>query len=106
MTRKKFIKMLMWAGASRNEAAVYAALAQDARRPYYLVLGDLLNFHRQHFGNPLAWKRIRYTIIHGYGTPAHRLLCNIDEWSRMPSAKIYEVALVASGGYPIGGGQA
>lgn len=79
MTRKKFIKMLMWAGMSRNDAADCATLVQDAERPYYWVLGDLLNFHRQDFGNPLAWKKIRYTIIHGYNTPVCRFYREIDE---------------------------
>lgn len=79
MKRKKFIKMLMHAGMSRNDAADCATLSREARRPYYWVLGDLLNFHRQDFGNPLAWIKMRYTIIHGHGTPAHRFFSEIDE---------------------------
>lgn len=79
MTRKKFIKMLMWAGMSRNDAADCATLAQDAQRPYFWVLGDLLNWHRQDFGNPLAWIRMRRTIIHGYNTPVCRFYREIDE---------------------------
>jgi hypothetical protein len=78
MTRKKFIKMLMWAGMSRNDAADCATLAQEAERPYFWVLGDLLNWHRQDFGNPLAWKKMRRTIIHGYNSPQCRFWRRID----------------------------
>ena len=92
--RKKFIKMLMGAGMSRNDAADCAALAQDANRPYNLVEGDLLNFHRQDFGNPLAWTKMRNTIIYGYGSNPRRVVMNY----------LREVSLVAAGGYPLGGG--
>lgn len=78
MKRKKFIKMLMWAGMSRNDAAGCAKLTQKAGRSYFRVLGDLLNFHRQDFGNPLAWLRMRYTIIHGYPVEPHRFYTKID----------------------------
>lgn len=79
MTRKKFIKMLMWAGMSRNDAADCATLAQNAERPYFWVLGDLLNFHRQDFGNPLAVPEVRRTIIHGYNSPYCRFCRAIAE---------------------------
>ena len=69
MTRKKFIKALMGAGMPRNDAADVAVLAQDARREYSQVLPDLLDHHRQDFGNSLAWDIMRPTIIHGYGHP-------------------------------------
>lgn len=79
MTRKKFIKMLMHAGMPRNDAADCATLAQEAGRDYNRVCGDLLNFHRRDFGNPLAWMKMRGTIIHGYGTPPTRFYAGIDE---------------------------
>ena len=82
MTRKKFVKMLMWAGMQRNDAAACAQLAQEAGRAYFYVLGDLLNYHNQHFKRPafdLMWLRIRATIIHGANTPAWVLLRDIDE---------------------------
>lgn len=86
MTRKKFIKLLMWAGMSRNDAADCAALAQDAGRPYFKVLGDLLNYHRPQFKYmTLAWLKIRYTIIHGYNSPARRFFANIDEVHTWPA---------------------
>lgn len=69
MTRKKFIKMLMWAGMHRNDAADCATLAQEAGRPYFGVLGDLLNFHRPRFSDPLVWPNVRHTIIHGHDSP-------------------------------------
>ena len=88
MTRKKFIKMLMWAGMSRNDAADVAALAQDAKRPYFWVLGDLLNWHRQDFGNPLAWLKIRRTVIHGYNTPPWRIITEIDEAHTLKDSRV------------------
>lgn len=91
MIRKKFIKMLMHAGMSRNDAADCATLSREARRPYYWVLGDLLNFHRQDFGNPLAWIKMRHTIIHGHGTPAHRFFSEIDEASKMDGSQVAAV---------------
>lgn len=87
MKRKKFIKMLMSAGMSRNDAADCATLAQDAQRPYYWVLGDLLNFHRLDFGNNLAWLKIRYTIIHGHNSPACRFFTEIDEVHKMKDGR-------------------
>lgn len=97
MTRKKFIKMLMWAGMSRNDAADAATLAQDAERPYFYVLGDLLCFNRPHFGDPLAWLKIRHTIIHGRNTPVGRLYARLDEASDMKNDAVYQ-ALVAGVG--------
>lgn len=94
MKRKKFIKMLMWAGMSRNDAADVAQLAQEAGRPYFKVLGELLNFHRQDFGNPLAWAKMRYTIIHGHNSPAGRFFANIDEMANHKDPAV-EQALAA-----------
>lgn len=88
MKRKKFIKMLMWAGMSRNDATDCAKLTQEAGRSYFRVLGDLLNFHRQDFGNPLAWRKMRCTIIHGYGSPPHRFFTKIDEWDSTRDAQV------------------
>lgn len=96
MKRKKFIKMLMWAGASRNDAADYATLAQNAGRPYFWVLGDLLNWHRQDFGNPLAWKKIRRTIIHGYNSVVCRFWRSIDE----RDGRVPAIPDIASAAYP------
>ena len=87
MTRKKFIKMLMWAGMQRNDAAACAQLAQEAGRAYFHVLGDLLNHHHQHFKRPainIMWLRIRGTIIHGANTPAWRFFRDIDEVHKWP----------------------
>lgn len=89
MTRKKFIKALMGAGASRNDAADCAALTRDARREYSQVLPDLLNHHRQDLCNSLAWDNMRATIIHGYGTPPTRFYGKIDEASRWRDDKVY-----------------
>lgn len=91
MTRKKFIKMLMWAGMSRNDAADCATLAQEAERPYFWVLGDLLNWHRQDFGNPLAWMKMRHTIIHGYNSQVSRFFREIDEVHKMDGSKVAEI---------------
>lgn len=95
MKRKKFIKMLMSAGMSRNDANDCATLAQDAGRPYFWVLGDLLNFHRRDFGNTLAWLRIRYTIIHGHNSPACRFFAEIDEAHEMKDDRV--AAALAAG---------
>lgn len=124
MTRKKFIKMLMSAGMSRNDAADCATLVQDAERPYFWALGDLLNFHRQDFCNPLAVPSVRRTIIHGYNDPYCRFCRAIAEENKRRAVqkanayltgqrelrtprivKVFDVSLVASGGYPLGGGQ-
>lgn len=78
MKRKKFIKTLMWAGMSRNNAEECATLAQDAGRPYYKVLGDLLNHHREKFKMRHvlnAWP-VRAAIIHGHKTTAYNLIIN------------------------------
>lgn len=123
MTRKQFIKQLMGAGMTRNNAADCATLAQNAARPYLHVLGDLLNYHRPHFNNALFWLKMRHTIIHGHNTPAGRFFANLDEVHSMGNdavhqaivagmakksvtVKITDVSLVPSGGYPIGGGGA
>lgn len=98
MKRKKFIKMLMHAGMARNDAADCATLAQDARRPYYYVLGDLLNFHRRDFGNPLAWLKMRRTIIHGYGTAPARFFASIDEMRQHHDGKVYAALVAGLGG--------
>lgn len=82
MTRKKFIKMLMWAGMQRNDAADCAKLAQEAGRAYFHVLGDLLIYHNQHFKRPafdIMWLRIRATIIYGANIQTGGLFRNIDE---------------------------
>jgi hypothetical protein len=92
--RKKFVKMLMGAGMSRNDAADVAQLAQEAGRPYFNVMGDLLNFHRQDFGNPLAWMKMRHTIIHGHNSPAGRFFANIDEMANHKDPAV-EQALAA-----------
>ena len=69
MTRKRFIKLLMWAGMSRNDAAICAEMARNAGRPYFKVLGDLLNWHRPQFKNMRpAWLQVWYTIAHGRHT--------------------------------------
>ena len=94
MKRKKFVKMLMHAGMSRNDAADCATLAQEAGRPYIYVLGDLLNFHRRDFGNPLAWLKLRRTIIHGHNSPARRFFAKIDEAHEMKDDRV-AAALVA-----------
>lgn len=100
MTRKKFIKMLMWAGMARNNAAECAQLAQEARRPYFNVLGDLLTYHRAKFKQHyvLDDRRIRTAIIHGTNSMVYKLL-----YGAMVIREIYEVSLVAAGGYPLGG---
>jgi hypothetical protein len=100
MTRKKFIKMLMWAGMSRNEAAKAAALAQEARRPYFNVLGDLLTFHRHHFGYPLAWLKIRYTILYGYHGLPPIYLPDIDEVHDMDAAAVFKAILAGTAKKP------
>ncbi len=104
MKRKKFVKMLMGAGMSRNDAADVALLAQEAGRPYFKVMGDLLNFHRQDFGNPLAWMKMRHTIIHGHNSPAGRFFANIDEMANHKDPAV-EQALAAgtAHGYACGG---
>lgn len=50
MKRKAFIKQLMAAGMSRNDAAECAALTANALRP------------------------VRLCIIHGHNTPAYRIM--------------------------------
>jgi hypothetical protein len=99
MTRKKFVKMLMEAGMSRNNAAECAKLAQEAQRPYTKVLGDMLTYHRakfkQHF--VLEDRRVHAAIIHGTNSMAYKVLCGIA-YIRPP---IYEVSLVQNGGYPL-----
>lgn len=82
MTRKKFIKILMSEGVSRNEAAACATWASAARRPYLLVSGDLLCFHRKHFKTPNLWWKAFRTIVQG-----HKL-----------------AIIVPAGGCPLGGG--
>jgi hypothetical protein len=84
----------MWAGMSRNDAADVAQLAQEAGRPYFKVLGELLNFHRQDFDNPLAWIKMRHTIIHGHNSPAGRFFANIDEMANHKDPAV-EQALAA-----------
>lgn len=114
MKRKRFIKLLMWAGMSRNDAAMCAELAKNAGRPYLYVLGDLLNFHRPQFKNmALAWLKVRYTIIHGYNTRTCRFFADIDEVHTWPAdvvlyptfctgpdgkARIIEVSICKAGG--------
>lgn len=88
MTRKKFIKLLMSEGMSRNEAADCATLAQETGRPYLLVSGDLLCFHRHHFGQPLAWIKMRYSIIHGHNSPPGRFFADIDEVHKMDGTAV------------------
>lgn len=96
MTRKKFIKMLMGAGMQRNDAADCAQLAQEAGRAYFPVLGDLLNYHLQHFKRPaigIMWLRIRGTIIHGANTPAWQFFRNIDEMhEHIPARAMFLIA--------------
>ena len=80
MTRKRFIKLLMWAGMSRNDAAICAELARNAGRPYFYVLGDLLNWHRPQFKNmDLAWLKVLHTISYGPNSAARRFFAGIDE---------------------------
>ena len=76
MKRKKFIKMLMWAGMSRNNAAECASLTQAARRSYFRVLGDLLTFHRDKFKMRyiLDDMRVRSAIIHGTTSRTYKIL--------------------------------
>ena len=85
MKRQTFIKQLMAAGMPRNMAADVATLAQEARRPYFNVLGDLLNHARQLFSCSwlLSVMRVRSLIINGYGHPATHLFRDIDEWGKM-----------------------
>lgn len=100
MTRKKFIKMLMGAGMQRNDAADCAQLAQEAGRAYFPVLGDLLNYHLQHFKRPaigIMWLRIRGTIIHGANTPAWYFFRSIDEWDKVPVCHELQRALGVRG---------
>lgn len=47
MTRKKFIKSLMAAGAHRNTAAMTAAAARAKHIPKAVVLGDLLKIRAE-----------------------------------------------------------
>lgn len=49
MTRKKFIKMLMASGYSRNEAAAMAAVAQKIGVPYAEAIGNdaAYQFHKE-----------------------------------------------------------
>jgi hypothetical protein len=103
--RKKFIKMLMWAGMSRNDAAGCAELAQASGRSYFRVLGDLLNFHRQDFGNPAALLRMLYTITHGYPVQPHRFYTKIDERDSIKDAQaLYDSAVAVSAKPGAGGG--
>ena len=99
MTRKRFIKLLMEAGMSRNNAAECATLAQEAQRPYTKVLGDLLTYHRAKFKQHyvLDDRRVHAAIVHGTNSRAYKLLHGSVTLS------IFDVSLVPSGGYPIGG---
>ena len=100
MTRKKFIKILMSEGMSRNDAADCAALAQEAGRPYLLVSGDLLCFHRQHFGDPLGWIKMRYSIIHGHNSPAGRFFAAIDEAHEHKDQNVYAAMVAGTSARP------
>jgi hypothetical protein len=93
--RKKFVKMLMWAGMPRNMAGECALLAQDAGRPYDHVLGDLLNKWRHLFTCPwlLNICAVRATIIHGNNTAPGRFFQKIDEWDVEAIAGLYEAAM-------------
>ena len=93
MKRKKFIKMLMWAGMPRNMAGDCAQLAQEAQRPYDHVLGDLLNKYRHLFTCPwlLNIMGARAAIIHGNETPAGRFFQLRDEWDAMDCPDLYDV---------------
>ena len=99
MKHKKFVKMLMHAGMSRNNANECATLTHNAQRPYFVVLGDLLNHHRAKFqqDHVLDDRRVRTAIIHGTNSRVYGLL-----YGRI--TKLYEVSLVPAGGYPLGGG--
>ena len=99
MTRKRFIKLLMEAGMSRNNAAECAMLAQEAERPYTKVLGDLLTYHRAKFKQRyvLDDRRVHTAIVHGTNSAVYKLLYGHF------CLPIYEVSLVQSGGYPIRG---
>ena len=88
MTRKKFIKILMSNGMSRNEAADCATLAQEAGRPHLLVSGDLLCFCRHCFGNPLGWPKMRRHIIHGHAALINRVCADIDEVHKMDGTAV------------------
>ena len=82
MTRKKFVKMLMWAGMQRNDAAACAQLVQEAGRDYFHVLGALLCHHNQHFKRPafgVMWLQIRGTILRGANNAPWFILPDIDE---------------------------
>ena len=78
MKHRKFVKQLMAAGMSRNNAEECAALAADARRPLYWALGDLLNHHREKFQmrHVLDAYPVRAAIIHGHKSPAYTVLIN------------------------------
>ena len=88
MKRKRFIKLLMEAGMSRNDAADCAALTQNAGRSYFKVLGELLNFHRHQFNHRalcISWLKIRHTVIHGHNSTVGRFFANIDEVHTWPA---------------------
>jgi hypothetical protein len=93
--RKKFVKMLMWAGMPRNMAGECALLAQESGRPYDRVLGELLNKWRHMFTCPwlLSICAVRAAIIHGSNTAPGRYFQKIDEWDVEAIAGLYEAAM-------------
>lgn len=95
MKRKQFIKQLMAAGMSRNNAAECATLAQEAERPYFKVLGDLLIYHRPVFKrrHVLNYRKVRGSIIHGTNSRAFKALygrMDIYEVHKMGDIKVAE----------------
>lgn len=97
MNRKKFIKMLMCAGMSRNNAAECAQLAQEAQRPYFKVLGDLLVYHSAKFKqhHVLDDRRVHAAIIHETNSKVYKVLCGTAYIEPQPAAPVVVVPGVA-----------
>lgn len=101
MTRKKFIKQIMALGVTRNTAQAVADAANRAE----ITLADMAD-------------RVRILssmyLDGGYFLKQKKEIFNMTllakakntQRSFKPYVKIYEVSLVPSGGYPLGGGGA
>lgn len=76
MKRKTFVRMLMGAGMSRNNANEVAKLAHESGRAYFRVLDDLLCFHWHKFKMRfiLDDMKVRTAVVHGTLTPVYRML--------------------------------